>query len=373
MNIVVEKKTFEKTLYLVQGIIEKKGAYAVVSNVLIRTINEQFVSVSATNLELGFVRKIPAETVSTHGVILVPGRTLYELIKETDSPKVQIVEREKTVEIITETGDFKILKSDPDDFPQLPEFQSTSGAKLSAELLNTVIEKTAFAASTDETRYQLNGVFMKIKNIDNKTFLECVATDSHRLSLASYPVENSLSAFEDGVIIPRKGILEMKKILKEMGEDIYIHVDSGILAVSGDEITFTMRLVEGQFPDYESVLPRDFSIIYQIEREKLRRAVRRVMPLAYQKMPQVSLRFKENEVVVASASPDAGEGEEHVPVERRSGRDIEVVFNANYVEDAIDAFDASSILFKGNDEQSAWLIQSDDEPAVTQVIMPMRI
>lgn len=376
MNVIVDKKEFEKSLFLVQGIIEKKGVYAVLSNVLLKAEVPDNFTLMATNLEIGFKRRMKVK-VEKAGIVAVSGKVIYDIVRESSGEEIIIKGREKDVELITKTGDFNILKADPEDFPKLPESSPSSFTPFSTELLKNLIDKTIFAASTDETRYQLNGVFFKVKMWEKggRKYIESVATDAHRLSLIRFPVERELKILEQGIIAPRKGLMELKKALKEMGENIGINVSEGLLFVNGDDTEFSMRLVEGQFPNYEAVLPTSFKMTFEVEREALKSAIERVLPIVPQRLPSLFLRFEKNRVIVRCVSPETGEGKEIIPLKSIHGPEevMEVAFNAHYLLDALNAFESSTVNLKANDAQSAWLIDSEEYAPLIQVIMPMKI
>ena len=256
MEFRIDKDTFLKALQKIQGIVERRNTMPILSNVLIEASQERL-HITATDLEVGMKSSYPAEVVQ-EGKITVSAKKIYEIIKELSDEKILFSTKENDwVEIRCGKAHFNIVGLSPEEFPYFPKVNEDSFIRLSNSLLREMIEKTSYAICHDETKYNLNGVLVKVVEENGECLLRMVATDGHRLSIAEKRTYRAPSPrnWPKGVIFPKKGIFELKKMTEEEDEDILLgFMDNNAVIKKGNTVV-VMRLVDGEFPDYTKVVP----------------------------------------------------------------------------------------------------------------------
>ena len=254
MNFTIKKDIFLKGLARIQGIVEKRNTIPVLSNVLLEG-SEGELCITATDLEVGMRSTYPAN-IRKPGKITVSAKKLYEIIKELPENEVSFNAKENCwIEVECGKAHFNIVGLSADEFPNFPKQDKTNFISLKSDLCKEMIEKTFFAVSQDESKYNLNGIFCQVVKETRK--LRLVATDGHRLSLIEKTIEKAdAEELIRGVILPRKGIMELKKISEEGEGDILLGFMENNAVVSKDQTVIIMRLVDGEFPDYERVIPK---------------------------------------------------------------------------------------------------------------------
>lgn len=366
MEFKIKKDEFLKTLSFTQNVVEKKTTMPILANVLIETKNKS-IKVSATDLEVGISIDNPAEVLGD-GKVTVLSHSLYDIIKELPNELVHITVLENNwVKITCGKSKFKIVGMSAEEFPSIPTSKDGSVYVEDGENLTSMIAKTAFAMSTDETRYNLNGIFFQREG----DVLRMVATDGHRLAV-SERTGKSKWKLGKGVILPRKGVGEIKKLLDAYEGDFSFKIDEKNIVVEKENVQLVVRLIEGQFPPYEQVIPKESKRVATVEKGNFVSALRRVSLLASDKTKGVKLSFSPGHLEVSTSNPDYGEAKEDIKIEYK-GETFGVGFNAKYFLDILGVLEDEKVVLELKDDVSPCLIRSEFDKGLLNVVMPMRI
>jgi len=326
------------------------------------------IRVTATDLEVGVRGKIDGE-VSREGGVTVNAKKLYEIVRELPEETLQLKRLENDwVEIQSGRSVFKMVGIDAREFPQFPSFQTEELFAIPGSAFLEMVEKTIFAVSTDETRHNLNGVFLE----ETEGKLRMVATDGHRLALIDRGIGSV--GLKKGVILPRKGMAELKKIMEEV-EDGLVSIgfkENMGLAVR-ENVELFMRLIDGDFPDYNKVIPKGNPYVLKVGQEDLLRALRRVSILSSERYRGVKLDLKEGTMAISTNNPDLGEAVEELEAEYR-GKRLTVGFNSRYLIDVLGVLgDSGDVDISVKDEVSPGLVKTEGDDDYLYVVMPMRL
>jgi DNA polymerase-3 subunit beta len=368
MEIKAKRGDLLATLYWAQSIVERRNTMPILANALIDAQKGK-IQLAATDLEVGVRGEVDGEIVKT-GTLTINAKKLYEIVREIPADQVQLTRWDNNwVEIKSGKSVFKIVGMDAREFPQFPKFDGSGQATISAGVIRGMIERTIFAVSTDETRYSLNGVFME-EGEGGK--VRMVSTDGHRLAFE----EQSLGSLglSKGVILPRKGLGELKKLL-ESGNDgvVSIGFKENMVLVSKDKVELFMRLIDGDFPDYTKVIPQGNPNLVRVDHGELLQALRRVSILSSERYKGIKLDFSENNVSISANNPDLGEAVEEVEAEYK-GAAISIGFNARYILDVLGVLGGNGeINIELKDELSPSIIRETGSPGYLYVLMPMRL
>lgn len=373
MEFKIEKELFLKALQKIQGIVEKRTSMPILSNVLLEA-TESLIHVTATDLEVGMKSSYPAEVVST-GKITVSAKKLYEIVKELPNQIIVFVAKDNDwVEIKCGKVQFNIVGLSPDEFPYFPEVKEENLFEIESSLLKGMIEKTSYAICFDETKYNLNGIFTKVDTGDDGTnSLKMVATDGHRLSISSGALKgNASSELIKGVILPKKGVSEMKKITEEdSGTLLFGFMDNSAVIKRGDSY-MVMRLVDGEFPDYNRVIPAANNRVVTVRKEDFTHSVRRMAILSSEKFKGIMLDITSEGIKISSSNPELGDAMEELDV-TYEGEPFSVRFNARYLLDVLAVAETENVEMKFRDELSPSIIVPEKSDSFLAVIMPMRL
>jgi DNA polymerase III subunit beta len=372
MDLRVAKAEFIQGLYLTQGVVEKRNTLPILANVLIESNGDEIV-LTATDLEVG-IRRTSKGKIARAGTVTLNARKLYEIVRELPSDELTLRSGEGGwVEVIGGKARYRMVSMDPKEFPSIPA--STPVAKkggvvmtLAAGVLAEMIEKTLFAVSTDETRLSLGGVF--IESVD-KNQVRMVATDGHRLSF----VEREIKGVEirPGVILPRKGLVEAKRLLEDTTGDVTFSIAGNLARIERAGVELFMRLIEGEFPDYRQVIPKESRRRARVDREVLHSALRRVSILSSERSRGVKLRLQPGTLEVVTTNPDIGEAMEEIEVDY-AGEEFSIGFNARYLLDVLGIGAAGGTVELGlTDEVSPGIVRLADDEGYSYVVMPMRL
>jgi DNA polymerase III subunit beta len=376
MELTIGVQELSRALARSQGIVEKKSTMPILSHVLIEANKTQQLHVSATDLDISVSSDHPC-TVVKEGRLAVPAKQLYEIVKSLPENEVVLKRSSNNyLELRSGAAEFRLVALAADDFPALPRFEKVHFVKIEPKWLLEMIDLTSFSVSSDETRYNLNGVFFE----PAAGTLRAVATDGHRLSLAERTIESDFHV-KKGVILPRKGLAEMKKLLLEAttGDTKLGFVENSAILQRSD-VKLVMRLIEGVFPDYRQVIPKIGEKSFKIGRERFLDTLRRVSLLSTDKAHAVKLELEPGLLRVLSQNPDLGEAREEVPVEY-AGETLKIGFNARYIIDALTALGTlepepvQDVLIELADDLSPGVLKPAGESTTrfTGVVMPMRI
>jgi DNA polymerase-3 subunit beta len=374
MKLSITKSEFLRGLGRIQSIVEKRNSMPILANTLIEapsTGDDAKLHLAATDLEVGVRSQHPA-VVTEAGGLTVSAKKLFEIIRELPDEKIELEATANSyLEIRCNRSRFTLAGTAAEEYPTLPEFSPEKTVPVSAAILSAMIERTMYAASVDETRYNLNGVYLEVLGESGE--IRLVATDGHRLACVDRAIEGDASALASGVIIPRKGLGELKRLVDEDdAEEIELaFANNSGLARKGD-VTLVMRLIEGEFPNYNQVIPKDLTRHLILPTDLLVQAVRRVALLSSERSRAVKLELSDGQLVITSNNPDLGDAREELDIDY-AGEALSIGFNARYLLDAINAIQLKEIRFSFQDELSPSRITPPDDEKTLAVVMPMRI
>ena len=372
MELVVGKTQLLRELQLFQGIVERKNTIPILANVLIEAKGNE-VRMLATDLEVALRSRCDA-AVSKGGSLTLPAKKLYEIVKALPETDVRSQEDKNGVKVAADKFDSRMQTLPREDFPSLPETTGAASATLPREALREMVAKTQFAITGEDTRYFLNGALFVLRTDS----MSLVATDGHRLALVTVKREAADQAVkadeEVKVILPKKTLLELGKLLSEADSDIrYERGENHLFFAVGDRVLIS-RMIDGQFPAYERVIPKGNDKEIEFERERLTNAVKRVALLSNERSRAVKFEIDKGKVDVTSSSSEFGEAREQLSVEYQ-GAPLAISFNAQYVLDFLNVADTDVVSLSLKDEVSQAVMKPVGAQGYdyTYVIMPMRI
>ena len=382
MEFSVGKEDLLQCLYLVQGVVERRSSLPLLSHVLIESNptgeNEGVISLGATDLEIGIRQQCQAE-VKASGSMTADARKLYEIIRELPSGPIRLRSGGNGwVDVTSGKSRFKIASLDPKEFPTITgqkekkEESSSSDQFISlpGPTLREMIEKTLFATSPDETRLNLSGVYLETQK-EGK--VRMVASDGHRLSLIERDVDTPSLPDWPSVILPKKGLVETRKLLEKSEGTIDVSVNDSVVNLKKETTELFMRLIEGDFPDYQQVVPKEHTHRIEFPRDELLSALRRILILTTERSRGIKLQFEKDKIEVSVNTPDLGEGTEEIAASY-AGDGLSIGFNGRYLTEALNVMDeGDSVVLFLKDEMSPGLLQQKESHQFSYVIMPMKI
>ena len=374
MKFTIHRDSLLDAVQKTQSVVEKKNTVQILANLLCH-VKDGALSISATDLEVGIKLTLPVEDAQ-EGKITLPAKQFLDIVKELPSKQITVARKENNwIELTCGKSKFNVVSLSADEFPSLPVFEDKNYLDARVEALTGMIDRTHFAVSTDATRYHLNGVFFE--HLENN-IMRMTATDGHRLALEDQEVFMKLPELKRGVIIPKKGLMELRKLLGEANSSIGLAFERGYLFAKLDGAYLFIRLIEGEYPDYRPVIPKNTDKIARMNRDELVSALKRVSLLAHEKSRGVKLSLTgasangTGSMVIFSSNPDMGEAREEIDVEYQ-GETLDVGFNARYLLDCLSVMDTETLEFHFKDRLSPGILKAANQKNHTYVIMPMRI
>ena len=374
MELVVRKTDLLRELQLFQGIVERKNTIPILANVLLEA-NGTEVKMLATDLEVGLRSKCPA-TVSKSGSLTLPAKKLYEIVKALPETDVRIEEDKGGVKVAADRFDSRMQTLPREDFPTLPDATGTISATLPRDVLRQMVSKTQFAITGEDTRYFLNGALFLLR----PDSMGLVSTDGHRLAHITVARDGGKAAKgadpteEMRVILPRKTLLELGRLLGEgEGDVLYERGENHLFFTLGERLLIS-RMIDGQFPAFERVIPKNNDKRVEFDRDRLTAAVKRVALLSNERSRAVKVQIDKGKVEIASSSPEFGEAKEILMVDY-AGAPVTICFNAQYVLDFLGVVETDTVSLDFKDEMSQAVLKpvGAEGYEYTYVIMPMRI
>jgi DNA polymerase III subunit beta len=389
MELVVRKTDLLRELQLFQGIVERKNTIPILANVLIEADGDK-VRLLATDLEVG-LRSTCAAAVTKGGSLTLPAKKLYEIIKALPETDIRIEEDKNGVKVAADRFDSRMQTLPREDFPTLPDGTGVYSASLPRDVLKHMVSKTQFAITGEDTRYFLNGALFILR----PDSMSLVSTDGHRLALITVPREKAGGKAKDQasgakakdpdkdkgkpddevrVILPRKTLMELGRLLAEGEGDIqYERGENHLFFEIGGRLLIS-RMIDGQFPAFERVIPKGNDKRIDFDRDRLTSAVKRVALLSNERSRAVKFQIDQGKVEIASSSPEFGEAKEALMVEY-TGTPVTICFNAQYVLDFLSVVETDSVGLEFKDEMSQAVMKpiGADGYDYTYVIMPMRV
>lgn len=368
MKLEIDKRDLLGLIGKTQNIVEKRNTMPILINVLLEA-DQNALKVFATDLEVSLTDQIKVKVLQA-GKVAVSAKSLFDIAKELSEGPITLIKKDNNwLEIRQGKYTSKIVGISADEYPIFPTYNSQAFIKIDAQVLKEMIDKTIYSVSSDETRYHLNGVFFEL---NPQNGFKMVATDGHRMSMVSKNSSEVKVTTSQGVIIPRKGLHEIKKILEGIEGTVEIAVEGSQFVLKHHSTTLMIRLIEGKYPNYQQFIPQKLPQKIMINREAFLTSLKRVSLLANQKSKAVLLNLSQGRMEISSNNPELGDAKEEIEVDY-SGNEIKIGFNAKYITDILTSIHQDKVDFELNDHLSPGLVRPHNDASYTCVIMPMRI
>lgn len=367
MKFTVSRDALLKPLNLVAGVVERRQTLPILANVLL-VLDGENLSLTGTDLEVELVGRVQLKASGESGEVTVPARKLVDICKSLpEGSDIQFSVTEGKATVKSGRSRFTLSTLPAREFPNVEDSLGTHQFQIKQGQLKRLIDRTGFAMAQQDVRYYLNGMLWELN--DNQ--LRVVATDGHRLALCTLPekLENSGTT---QVILPRKGVLELARLLLDEDADVAVVIGSNHIRATTSDFTFTSKLVDGKFPDYQRVLPRSPDKIVIGSRLDLRQAFTRTAILSNEKYRGVRLKLTDNSLDIVANNPEQEEAEETVPVQY-AGDSLEIGFNVSYLLDVLGVLSGDEVKVSLSDPNSSALLEESEEGDSLYVVMPMRL
>ncbi len=368
MKLVVLKESLQKRLQVIQGIVGSKSTMPILSHMLL-SVDDTGVNISATDLDIALKEPLEAE-VEEKGSVCIPAKKLYEIVREIPAKKLTIESLDNNW--ITLTGGrskFKLAGLSGDDFPAFPEISEGESIVFDSFVLKDIIARVLYATGESDARYTLNGIMFHLNPTESS--MTVIGTDGHRLSVIKKPFSGEISE-ERKVIVPKKAAAEVRKITESYEGDLKISFNKNHIVFIFGEIVLISRLIEGSYPNYEQVIPKNNEKAMIAVREDILGAVKRAAIIGRERTFPVKMELKDETAYFSSNNPDIGEVSEQVAVQY-SGEPLTVGFNAHYMVEALQNLPGDEILMEMQDSLIPAVIKQSGSEDYCCVIMPMRI
>jgi DNA polymerase-3 subunit beta len=374
MKLKADRATLLKALAHIQSVAEKRNTIPILANVMI-AVQGGRLTLTATDMEIAIVEEIAA-TVSREGATTAPASVLFEIVRKLpDGAEIELDQAGGDAPLALRAGRYATSLNvlAVDDFPSMTAGSLPHRFRIPAVVLRGLIDRSRFAISTEETRYYLNGIYLHQARGEAGDMLRAVATDGHRLAR----VETELppgAAGMPGVIVPRKTVAEMRKLLDEASDDIEIALSETRIQFTIGTVMLTSKLIDGTFPEYERVIPRDNDKVLRVGKKDFADAVARVSAISQERSRPVKLSLERHLLTLSAASPDQGTAKEELDEGRVSydSSPIEIGFQARYLNDITDQID-KNVEFLFSDSAAPTVVRDVDSPSALYVLMPMRV
>jgi DNA polymerase III subunit beta len=369
MEIQIQRETLLKPLLLVSGAVEKRQTLPVLSHVLLR-VNGQQLSVTATDLEVELVGQITLNTTVTENEITVPARKFIDICRNLpDEAQLNIALDGNRLIIKSGRSRFALSTLPASEFPRISDSPTQMEFSITQAELKHLLNSTHFAMAQQDVRYYLNGMLFDLST----QALQVIATDGHRLALSSLASgSETRQQTTSQVIVPRKGVMELLRLLNNDEEVVKVAIGTSHIHVTGDNFVFTSKLIEGKFPDFNRVIPKDSNKIVTFDRDILKKALARASILCNEKFHGVRIFISENLMKITANNPEQEEAEEEIEINYQ-GKPLEVGFNVDYLLDVLSVLSPGEIKMSLQDANSSTLLEHAKNSESVYVIMPMRL
>jgi len=367
MNFSLNRELLLKPLLLVSGAVERKSTLPILGNILL-DVSGDSLTLTATDLELEMVSYTKVENHAEDGQITVPAKKLLDICKSLpENSMLTFTSEQDVIRLSTGRSKYSLSTLPATDFPNIEEWKGDVEFKLLKSELLRLIESTHFSMANQDVRYYLNGMSIETENNE----IRSVATDGHRLAICKIN-NDSLALPARQVIVPRKGILEIIRLLSPVDEEIQVFLGSNHIRIIDQEFSFTSKLVDGRFPDYRRVLPRNGDKVLETNKDQLRQVLSRASILSNEKFKGVRLNFSQSELKITANNPEQEQAEEEIEI-NFPFEDLEIGFNVSYVLDVLNAIKDSEVKFTLADANSSVVIEGCHSGEALYVVMPMRL
>ena len=374
MKLTLSKLDFVKSLSFIQNIVESKSTIPVLTNVLLEA-KQGRLHLSGTDMDMTISDKIKIKNIEEEGTTCVPAHILYNVIKELSDDKpvnLSYDKNNKKLYVTSFKSKFTFSCLSKDDFPVLTTENYKISFLLKSSILKEMIDKTYFAISNEETRYYLNGIFFHTIKLNNKFFLRSIATDGHRLAqcetISPAAANNIFST-----IIPKKLIFELRKLIDEVENEIKIDLSERKIKFSFGETVLISKLIDGKFPDYEKVIPKDTKNSFSIDRKIFLESINRIATISSEKSKAIKLNLNRNKLTISANNlEEGGSGIEEIEI-NYNGPTLDIGFNAGYLKEIIHQFNGKEVTILFSDSTAPTIIKDIAKTETLYVLMPMRV
>ncbi|MBU2235078.1 MAG: DNA polymerase III subunit beta [Proteobacteria bacterium] len=372
MEFNVKREIFLTGIQKTLGIVEKKTTMPILSNLLLRAADDRL-TIIATDREIGLVADYEAEIIQG-GEITLSARKLHEMVREVQGEKIHVVKNERDMVMITcNKAVYRIPGIPADDYPVVAGQEEIPQCRIKGGILKELIRRTAFAMSTDETRKTLNGVFLETEKSAETSMIRMVATDGHRLALMKIDTgEKDFLDLEKGVIVPRKGIGEIRRLVDEEIGDMFLGIGKGMLMIKTDHTLLKVSLIDGEYPDYSRVIPVGKGLVVTLEKDKFIHALRRMSVISSERYNGVIITISEGRLVMNSTNPDVGEANDEIDISY-SGEERSTGYNVTYLSDAVEVIDEGQVEFEIGAGMKPGVVRSIGNENYFCIVMPLKL
>ena len=371
MEFTINRDSFLKSLSHANGIIEKKTTLPILSNILIEAKNSK-IKITATDLDIIYFEEIVPEEIKKEGSTTTSSNILYDILRKLQSgSKVEFsLLNINKLKLISGNSKFNLLCLPPENFPLSEKDNSQNSFEISSEKLLKLLNKTKISISNDETRHYLNGIYLHKTTLENKSFLCGVATDSHRLSSSSIELNQNIKM--EAIILPKKTIFQLISLLEQNNKTIKISNDKAKIKFEIDNGILISKVIDGRFPDYNKVIPKDNNKILEIKLNKFKNSIDRVTTVSTDRKEGLKISISKDSVQLSVNSLNSGEGVENVDAKFNSDS-LSISFNSRYLTDITSQIENETIIIYLKDPGSPVLIKDPLEKNSFHVVMPMKI
>lgn len=373
MKLTIERADLFRSTNHVNGVVERRNTIPILANVLLKAEKDSL-SLTTTDMDLEIVETVAAK-VQTPGATTVPAHTLYDIVRKLpDDATIEISSgaNDTTLQVKAGKSNFRLGCLPTEDFPKMSGGEKFSHSfSIPAADLRTLIDRTRFAISSEETRYYLNGIYLHAANNEGVEVLRAVATDGHRLARFEMPLPDGAKDMP-GVIIPRKAINEIRKLVDEAGDKIEISLSDNKIQFSFDHVALTTKLIDGTFPDYTRVIPKNNDKFLEVNPAIFANAVDRVSTISSEKSRAVKLTLGGKTMTLSVNSPESGSASEEIEIRFNAGP-MEIGFNSAYLMDVARQIEGDGCRMALSDASSPTIIQDLGDTSSLYVLMPMRV
>ncbi len=371
MEFNVKREIFLTGIQKTIGSVEKKTKMPILSNLLLRAADDRL-TIIATDREIGLVADYEAEIIQG-GEITLSARKLHEMVREVQGENIHVVKNDSDMVMITcNKAVYRIPGIPADDYPVVGQ-EEIPQCRIKGGILKELIRRTAFAMSTDETRKTLNGVFLETEKSAETSMIRMVATDGHRLALMKIDTgEKDFLDLEKGVIVPRKGIGEIRRLVDEEVGDMSLGIGKGMLIIKTDHTLLKVSLIDGEYPDYSRVIPIGKGLVVTLEKDKFMHALRRMSVISSERYNGVIITISEGRLVMNSTNPDVGEANDEIDISY-SGEERSTGYNVTYLADAVEVVDEGQVEFEIGAGMKPGVVRSIGNENYFCIVMPLKL
>ena len=369
MKFTVSREAILKPLQLVAGVVERRHTLPVLANIQL-VLEDKQLSLTGTDLEVEIIGRLTVDNVASSGEITVPAKKFVDICRALpDNSNIEFTLEEQKVTVKSGRSRFTLSTLPAAEFPSVEQGKDDLKFQCAQKAIKHLIERTSFAMAQQDVRYYLNGMLWEV----SPKALRVVATDGHRLAMCTSDIDTDIELAEQvQAILPRKGVIELSRLVTDSDDSVEVLLGSNHIRAITPEYTFTSKLVDGKFPNYERVLPKGGDKEVIGDRADLKQAFARTAILSNEKYRGVRLLLEPGQLTIVANNPEQEEAEDHVVVDYQ-GDSLEVGFNVSYLQDVANVLDVDKIKMTLSDSNSSVLLEEPENSDVLYVVMPMRL